>query len=81
MGQQLLGKPCSNGNELATNHDVTSKDPPKSNKPCVDTSILEGSLDETATTVSNRTSISIHTICKQNHESSMTPYKRLQIHL
>ena len=50
MGQQLLVKQFSNGNELAANHDVTSKDPTKSNKPCVDTSILEGSLDETATT-------------------------------
>ena len=49
MGQQLLGKQCSNGNELAADHDVPSKDPPKSNKPCVDTSILEGSLDKTAT--------------------------------
>ena len=50
MGQQLLGKQCSNGNELAADHDVLSKDPPKSNKPCVDASILEGSLDQTATT-------------------------------
>ena len=50
MGQQLLGKQCSNGNELAADHDVPSKDAPKSNKPCVDTSILEGSLDQTATT-------------------------------
>ena len=50
MGQQLLGKQCSNGNELAADHDVPSKDPPKSNKPCVDTSVLEGSLDQTATT-------------------------------
>ena len=50
MGQQLLGRQCSNGNELAADHDVPSKDPPKSNKPCVGTSILEGSLDQTATT-------------------------------
>ena len=50
MGQQLLGKQCSNSNELAADHDVPSKDPPKSNKPCVDTSVLEGSLDQTATT-------------------------------
>ena len=50
MGQQLLEKQCSNGNELAADHDVPSKDPPKSKKPCVDTSILEGSLDQTATT-------------------------------
>ena len=50
MGQQLLGRQRSNGNELAADHDVPSKDPPKSNKPCVDTSILEGSLDQTATT-------------------------------
>ena len=50
MGQQLLGNQCSNGNELAADHDVSSKDPPKSNKLCVDTSILEGSLDQTATT-------------------------------
>ena len=50
MGQQLLGNQCSNGNELAADHDVSSKDPLKSNKPCVDTSILEGSLDQTATT-------------------------------
>ena len=48
MGQQLLGKHCSNGN--TADHDVPSNDPPKSNKPCVDTSILEGSLDQTATT-------------------------------
>ena len=50
MVQQLLGRQCSNGNELPADHDVPSKDPPKSNKPCVDTSILEGSLDQTATT-------------------------------
>ena len=50
MGQQLLGRQCSNGNELAADHDVPSKDPPKSNKPCVGTSILKGSLDQTATT-------------------------------
>ena len=50
MGQQLLAKQCSNGNELAADHDVPSKDPPNSNKTCVDTSILEGSLDQTATT-------------------------------
>ena len=50
MGQQLLGKQCSNGNELAADHDVPSKDPPKSNKPCVDTSILKGSLHQTAAT-------------------------------
>ena len=50
MGQQLLGKQCSYGNELAADHDVPSKNPHKSNKPCVDTSILQGSLDQTATT-------------------------------
>ena len=50
MGQQLFGKQCSNGNELAADHDVPSKDPPKSNKPCVDTSILKDSLDQTPTT-------------------------------
>ena len=71
MGQHLLGKQCSNGNELAADHDVPSKDPPKSNKPCVDTSRLEGSLDQIATTdpSANRTNVSITTISKQNHKN------------